>query len=579
MPNLLLEVRDNAATLLAQTNRVLYLEVTRPLDQLGRVKFAVPANDPVTEYLDADDIGVYFWFYAEYQGVDAAARTPLTVAGLYNPPDLDVIGGGGQLEVDTLDRAGDLMYRFSAEDSRWASATALSTILGTGAGTPPGLLYGTGWTLSIEAGPGALTAIAEFQGEDIAAAIAKVVQNTLDSSDVPLHWWADPVTKTLYVGVLGADSGLRLAQAEAPAPDGTLPTVIVAKLRRRGTGKLINYLYVEGGSAGADRLQLPYPKSSGAYTVQVGTSRQGATYYYLQDTVSIAAHGEFRDTFSDNSANTRNLTTTQAKDALYDAACAHLARHKDPHKAWSGQARGAVLAALDPGAALDLWYHRGVVTTLLTGNQLTREVAISETVYLTKITRRLDDQGIHYDLDLGSTLDHQLGSSRDELIGKRIAAAARATQRAATTRMATQGSVVAAGAAPANASFVTTAAESGLSSETVYNTIAGALGGFSAQTISSGVISKPGNAFCLAVDTEGGAATDDLNTINGGGEGYLIILRAANTARTVVCKDRAIGGNLRLTGGDMALDSNLDTLVLIYDGSYWLEVSRSNNGT
>jgi hypothetical protein len=98
------------------------------------------------------------------------------------------------------------------------------------------------------------------------------------------------------------------------------------------------------------------------------------------------------------------------------------------------------------------------------------------------------------------------------------------------------------------------------------------------KTIAAGIISLAGGAGSsyLEIDTQGGAASDDLDTINGGVDGDLIILTAANDARTVVCKDST--GNLRLAGADFSLDSVDDTLMLIYNGANWLEISRSDNG-
>lgn len=93
-------------------------------------------------------------------------------------------------------------------------------------------------------------------------------------------------------------------------------------------------------------------------------------------------------------------------------------------------------------------------------------------------------------------------------------------------------------------------------------------------TISGGVITL--NSAFQAVDTESAAATDDLDTINGGTNGQLLILRAANSARTVVVKDGT--GNIQCAG-DMSLDNAQDTITLLYDvAGYWVELARSNNG-
>lgn len=81
----------------------------------------------------------------------------------------------------------------------------------------------------------------------------------------------------------------------------------------------------------------------------------------------------------------------------------------------------------------------------------------------------------------------------------------------------------------------------------------------------------------LIVDTQSAAATDDLDSIDSTGltAGRVVVLRAANTARTVVVKDGT--GNLRLNG-DCSLDDDEQTITLIYNGTNWLEVGRSAPG-
>ena len=94
------------------------------------------------------------------------------------------------------------------------------------------------------------------------------------------------------------------------------------------------------------------------------------------------------------------------------------------------------------------------------------------------------------------------------------------------------------------------------------------------QTIASGAISI-GNGSFYRVDTEGAAATDDLATITTTAiDGHILVIAASNSARTVVCKDG--GGNLRLAG-DFSLDNGQDRLMLMYDGTNWCEISRSDN--
>lgn len=80
----------------------------------------------------------------------------------------------------------------------------------------------------------------------------------------------------------------------------------------------------------------------------------------------------------------------------------------------------------------------------------------------------------------------------------------------------------------------------------------------------------------LVLDTEGGAASDDLDTIDGGVYGQIIRVSAASNARTVVLKDGV--GNLVLSG-DITLDNSQDMVLLIRYGS-WVQLAPvSNNAT
>ena len=94
--------------------------------------------------------------------------------------------------------------------------------------------------------------------------------------------------------------------------------------------------------------------------------------------------------------------------------------------------------------------------------------------------------------------------------------------------------------------------------------------------ISSGAISIDSSS--VSVDTEASAASDDLDTINGGALGQTLILRASNNARTVVVKDGT--GNIELAG-DFELTQIRDCIFLLciaVSGTFhWIEISRSDN--
>lgn len=95
-------------------------------------------------------------------------------------------------------------------------------------------------------------------------------------------------------------------------------------------------------------------------------------------------------------------------------------------------------------------------------------------------------------------------------------------------------------------------------------------------TIASGVVTVTDSVH--RVDTEGSAASDDLDTINGGADGYVLILRTVANARDVVLKDAT--GNLYLSG-DFTLSRDQDTITLRFDAllNGWVELSRSDNAT
>jgi hypothetical protein len=95
-------------------------------------------------------------------------------------------------------------------------------------------------------------------------------------------------------------------------------------------------------------------------------------------------------------------------------------------------------------------------------------------------------------------------------------------------------------------------------------------------TIASGAVTI--SATRHTIDTESDAATDDLDTINGGGGGDIIILGSAASARDTTLKDGV--GNLRLAG-DFTLSNRQDTIMLMYDTAFakWFELSRSDNET
>ncbi|MCR4301982.1 MAG: glycoside hydrolase, partial [Sulfuricaulis sp.] len=99
-------------------------------------------------------------------------------------------------------------------------------------------------------------------------------------------------------------------------------------------------------------------------------------------------------------------------------------------------------------------------------------------------------------------------------------------------------------------------------------------------TVASGAVTVPESSFfdvAFFVDTEGAAATDDLDTITGGVESQIIALESSTSSRDVTLRNGT--GNLRLTN-----DFRLNTagtagsrIVLMRCGDAWFELARSND--
>lgn len=95
---------------------------------------------------------------------------------------------------------------------------------------------------------------------------------------------------------------------------------------------------------------------------------------------------------------------------------------------------------------------------------------------------------------------------------------------------------------------------------------------FQAQTnltISSGAVTVTRNIH--TVDTEGAAATDNLDTINGGAAGHFLMIRPYSGARTIVLRHNV--GNIYCSGGEnISMDEEYNLAIGYYDGnlSKWI---------
>lgn len=81
-----------------------------------------------------------------------------------------------------------------------------------------------------------------------------------------------------------------------------------------------------------------------------------------------------------------------------------------------------------------------------------------------------------------------------------------------------------------------------------------------------------------SIDTESDAASDDLDTINGGVAGDVLYIFANNDARTVVVKN-GTGNILTYDGNDISLDEDHKVIELLFNGTNWRVVGVVGGGS
>jgi hypothetical protein len=93
------------------------------------------------------------------------------------------------------------------------------------------------------------------------------------------------------------------------------------------------------------------------------------------------------------------------------------------------------------------------------------------------------------------------------------------------------------------------------------------------DTIASGAITVDSAQCLVEIETEGGAASDDLNTINGGANGQILILMGNGSVHVVNVTN---AGNIDLGASPRVLSSQHDYVVLFYYATIWHEFLYSN---
>lgn len=113
---------------------------------------------------------------------------------------------------------------------------------------------------------------------------------------------------------------------------------------------------------------------------------------------------------------------------------------------------------------------------------------------------------------------------------------------------------------------------------TLNNLVSGASGFTQLNLSTSTTLTISGGAITVTrsrhlVDTEASASYDDLDTINGGVAGDVLVLQSVTSARVVVVKNGT--GNIFLNGFDVFLDNPRKAVTLLYDGTQWVLVGEA----
>jgi len=101
-----------------------------------------------------------------------------------------------------------------------------------------------------------------------------------------------------------------------------------------------------------------------------------------------------------------------------------------------------------------------------------------------------------------------------------------------------------------------------------------------ALTIATGAVTKTKTYHTLIVEGGAGAGADQLDTVAGGSEGEILILKASTSGAndTVTIANGTGAGAFILAGGvNFAMDHVDDRIVFLHNGTEWVELARANN--
>ena len=404
-----LDIYDSAGTTLqARSTRLQQAEATWPMNAVGGFGVEMLAADPAVTSLAIGRV-------VKLVGSEGV----LSQGTIRDIGPLRALDDQPAYSLQFLNRFDDL-NTFEVMRRWWDNAgagSAMSTILATSGSNPPGLLSGTGWTLNIEATPGARMRCMEFLWGSLLRAIIQAIEGGQAA------WWADPISRVLYVGEFGADSGVVIAvptgqdPGDSDAPDTANTTTLWAtRISKAVTGPKANLIFgigAENDGADEGRIHLPYPGPVwGTYTVkQIAGNMTDQYEYYIEDATSQAAYGVIEYGLVDRAIDMANMSELAAQNWLYTLCQSAMLKWKDPVTHYdvecvNNQVASIGRATVTPGSKVRL-VHRGYVeqTHPVTLESLGVQYEnVNALYYVTGLTRSWDANG-------AETVRMQLSSS------------------------------------------------------------------------------------------------------------------------------------------------------------------------
>lgn len=321
---------------------VTQLATTERLDAAGDLVFSLPAADPRTVHITA---GAQFDVYDTVDGYLGRF--------LHKQRSLDEAGGLATLTVQAFDLLRELS-RYTIGYRRTYNYEDVADVVDDLIDVAPG------WTAEVDASIGNTTVA--YEGGSVLMAV-----------DVLRDRWGqhyrlkstDPDAKVLQFGAFGSASGVRLTQLRGQVSEDFAEATEIAIVERirlvEESEQIFNSVIPLGAGQGVNQITIQ-GSIVGDYAVQTGTNKDGSSYYYLQDTDSIATYGvRWKElTLSGiHPLTNSDLNLSRARDALKLAAEAYLNRHLVPTVVYAVTVR-ALRSPVRVGDTVRLAY-RGVV--------------------------------------------------------------------------------------------------------------------------------------------------------------------------------------------------------------------------